>query len=197
MLRSTAVPPGAAELVLAVTPSSRPTIPKLEVEVSALGEQLAGRVFRYGEAQRILRVPLPAGAEDEAGRTPFEFRLSDPARPVDLGLSRRCSPARPTSAMAQGPEAQSRAKLGDPIREMSGTFGDGWLGRRIRPLSFRGEGILIAESAALVADFTARAGRRARWSRSRPPCVEARCADSEFGAVVRPESGRRRPLRCR
>ena len=60
--------------------------PELKVEVSALDEQLAGRVFRHGEAQRLLRMPWPAAAHDEAGRMVFQLHLSDPARPVDLGL---------------------------------------------------------------------------------------------------------------
>jgi hypothetical protein len=58
--------------------------PELRVEVSALGEKLAGRVFRLGEAQRLFSIPWPAAAQ--TSRTAFEFRCSDPARPIDLGL---------------------------------------------------------------------------------------------------------------
>jgi hypothetical protein len=60
--------------------------PELKVEVSALGEELAGRVFRNGEAQRLLRVPFPSASGVYGGRTVFELHISDPARPVDLGL---------------------------------------------------------------------------------------------------------------
>jgi hypothetical protein len=77
------IPPAAAELVLAVSAFVTPDHPELEVEVSALDEQLARRVFRHGEGQRLLRIPFPAAA---TGRTAFELRLSEPARPVDLGL---------------------------------------------------------------------------------------------------------------
>ena len=82
----TELPPAAAELVLAVSAFVTPEHPELEVEVSALDEQLAGRRFRHGEAQRLLRIPWPTAAGTESGRTPFELRLSDPARPIDLGL---------------------------------------------------------------------------------------------------------------
>jgi hypothetical protein len=86
VLRPTDLPPGAAELVLAVSAFVTPDHPELKVEVSVLDEQIAGRVFRYGEAQRFLRVPFPAAAGAEGGRTLFQLHLSDPARPVDLGL---------------------------------------------------------------------------------------------------------------
>ena len=57
VLKLTELPPAAAELVLAVSAFVTPDHPELEVEVSALDEQLAGRVFRHGEAQRLLRIP--------------------------------------------------------------------------------------------------------------------------------------------
>ena len=62
VLRLTDAPPADAELVLAVSAFVTPEHPELKVEVSALGEQLAGRVFRHGEALRLLRIPLPAAA---------------------------------------------------------------------------------------------------------------------------------------
>jgi hypothetical protein len=86
VLKQTDLAPEAAELVLAVSAFVTPDHPELKVEVSALDEQLAGRVFRQGEAQRLLRIPWPAAAAAQAGRTLFELCLSDPARPVDLGL---------------------------------------------------------------------------------------------------------------
>ena len=86
VLKLTDLAPAAAELVLAVSAFVTAEHPELKVEVSALDKQLAGRVFRHGEAQRLLRIPWPAARGDQAGRTPFELHLSDPARPVDLGL---------------------------------------------------------------------------------------------------------------
>jgi hypothetical protein len=83
-LRLTDLSPEAAELVVAVSAFVTPEHPELKVEVWALGERLAGRIFRLGEAQRLLRIPWPAAAQ--SGRTLFELRVSDPARPVDLGL---------------------------------------------------------------------------------------------------------------
>jgi hypothetical protein len=86
VLKLTGLPPVVAELVLAVSAFVTQDHPELKVEVSALDEQLAGRVFRHGEVQRLLRIPWPAAARDEVGRMLFELHFSDPARPVDLGL---------------------------------------------------------------------------------------------------------------
>ena len=86
VLMLTDLAPAAAELVLAVSAFVTAEHPELKVEVSAVDERLAARVFRHGEAQRLLRIPWPAARGDQAGRTPFELHLSDPARPVDLGL---------------------------------------------------------------------------------------------------------------
>jgi hypothetical protein len=86
VLKLTDLPPAAAEVVLAVSAFVTPDHPEFEVEVSALGGHLAGRSFRHGEAQRLLRIPWPAAGGDQAGRTPFELHFSDPARPIDLGL---------------------------------------------------------------------------------------------------------------
>jgi hypothetical protein len=83
VLRLTDLPPATAELVLAVSAFLTSKHRELQVEVSALGERLAGRVFRLGEGQRLLRIRWPASAQS---RTLFELRFSDPARPVDLGL---------------------------------------------------------------------------------------------------------------
>jgi hypothetical protein len=86
VLRPMDLPPAAAELVLAVSAFVPSEHPELTVEVSALGEHLAGRVFRHGEAQRLLRVPFPSASGAHGGRMLFKLHLSDPARPVDLGL---------------------------------------------------------------------------------------------------------------
>jgi hypothetical protein len=84
VLRLTDLSPEAAELVVAVSAFVTPDHPELEVEVSALGERLARRVFRLGEAQRLLRIRWPAAAQ--SGRTRFELHFSEPVRPIDLGL---------------------------------------------------------------------------------------------------------------
>jgi hypothetical protein len=86
VLRPIDLPPAAAELVLAVSAFVPSAHPELTVEVAALGEHFAGRVFRHGEAQRLLRVPFPSASGAHGGRMLFELHLSDPARPVDLGL---------------------------------------------------------------------------------------------------------------
>jgi hypothetical protein len=86
VLKPTDIPPEAAELVLAVSAFVTADHPELEVEVSALDEQLGGRIFRHGEGQRLLRIPFPAASGAQMARIPFTLRLSDPARPVDLGL---------------------------------------------------------------------------------------------------------------
>jgi hypothetical protein len=86
VLKLTDVPPAATELVLAVSAFVTRDHPELRVDVSAFGERLAGRIFRHAEGQRLLRIPFPAAARAHGGRARFELRLSDPARPVDLGL---------------------------------------------------------------------------------------------------------------
>lgn len=94
VLKLTNVPPGDAELVLAVDPFVTPDHPELEVEVSAQGEQLGTRVFRHrravfrrGRAHRPVRAVLPESVRDETGRAVLELRLHDPASPLELGLS--------------------------------------------------------------------------------------------------------------
>jgi hypothetical protein len=75
-----------AELVLGVAPFVAQAHPALEVEASAGGERLATRVFRHGEAPRVLRIPLPPSVRGPGGRTVVELGFDAPARPVDLGL---------------------------------------------------------------------------------------------------------------
>jgi hypothetical protein len=86
VLRPRDLSPATAELVLAVSAFVTPDNPELGVDISALDEHLGGRVFRDGEGQRLLRVPFPEAAAS-ASRTVFSLRISDPARPVDLGLA--------------------------------------------------------------------------------------------------------------
>jgi hypothetical protein len=81
-------PPGNAELMLVVEPFVNRGHRELEVEVHARGEQVGARVFRHRRAlfrarnpARSLRVVVPTG------RVVLEFRIHDPARPLDLGLS--------------------------------------------------------------------------------------------------------------
>ena len=117
VLRLTDVPPADAELVLAVSPFVTPDHPELKVEASALDEQLAGRVFRHGETLRLFRIPLPAAARAQAGRIPFELRLFDPARPVDLGLGGDVRQLGLHLEWLMVRESTRRASLGDFIRE--------------------------------------------------------------------------------
>jgi hypothetical protein len=86
VLRLTDGVPEEAELALRVAPFVTPDHPVLEVEASALAEQLAARVFRHGEAPRLFRISLPPPVRGQGGRTIVELRLRDPARPADLGL---------------------------------------------------------------------------------------------------------------
>jgi hypothetical protein len=94
VLKVTNVPPGDAELVLAVDPFVTPDHPELEVEVSAQGQQLGTRVFRHrravfrrGRPHRPVRAVLPESVRDETGRAVLELRLHDPTSPLELGLS--------------------------------------------------------------------------------------------------------------
>jgi hypothetical protein len=84
VLKPIDLPPRRAELVLAASAFLTPDHPELKVEVSARGERLAGRVFRHGEAQRLLRIPWPIA--EPSGQTFFELNFSNPARPMDLGM---------------------------------------------------------------------------------------------------------------
>jgi hypothetical protein len=86
VIRLTDAPTTDIELVLAVSAFVTADHPELKVEAWALGEQVAARVFRQGEAQRLVRIPWPEVAGSNEGRRLFELRLFDPASPVDLGL---------------------------------------------------------------------------------------------------------------
>jgi hypothetical protein len=119
VLRPTDLSPGTAELVLAVSAFVTPDHPELKVEVWALDEQLAGRVFRQGEAQRLLRVPFPAAAGARGGRTLFELHLSDPARPVDLGLGGDVRQLGLHLEWLMVRQRTRRATVSDAIREKS------------------------------------------------------------------------------
>jgi hypothetical protein len=119
VLKPTDLPPGAAELVLAVSAFVPSEHPELKVEVSALGEQLAGRVFRHGEAQRLLRVPFPSASGARGGRMLFELHLSDPARPVDLGLGDDPRPLGLHLEWLMVRESAWRTTLSDVVREKS------------------------------------------------------------------------------
>ena len=78
--------PEDAELALRVAPFVAPDHPALEVEASALAQQLAALVFRHGEVPGVIRIPLPAAVRSQEGRIVVALSLRDPARPADLGL---------------------------------------------------------------------------------------------------------------
>jgi hypothetical protein len=119
VLRPKDLTPAAAELVLAASAFVPSEHPELKVEVSALGEQLAGRVFRHGEAQRLLRVPFPSASGAHGGRMLFELHLSDPARPVDLGLGDDPRPLGLHLEWLMVRESAWRTTLSDVVREKS------------------------------------------------------------------------------
>jgi hypothetical protein len=120
VLEPTDVPPADAELVLAVSAFLTPDHPKLDVKASARGEQLAGRVFRHGEGQRLFRIPWPAAAlGTQTRRTLFELDLSDPASPVDLGLGADVRRLGLHLEWLMVRKRTRRATLGDAIRQRS------------------------------------------------------------------------------
>jgi hypothetical protein len=119
VLKLTDISPAVAELVLAVSAFMTPDHPNLRFEAAALDEELAGRVFRHGEAQRLVRIPWPAAAGTHAGRTTFELRLSEPARPVDLGLGDDVRRLGLHLEWLTVRKSAWRATLGDAIREKS------------------------------------------------------------------------------
>jgi hypothetical protein len=119
VLRPMDLPPAAVELVLAVSAFVPSEHPELNVEVSALGELLAGRVFRHGEAQRRLRVPFPSASGAHGGRMLFELHLSDPARPVDLGLGDDPRPLGMHLEWLMVRKSAWRTTLSDVVREKS------------------------------------------------------------------------------
>jgi hypothetical protein len=79
--------PAGVDVVLDVVPFVTPGHPKLSVEVWVSDQRVATQVFRDGEPARPLRVRLPAAMLDQAGRATLELRLSEPARPRDVGHS--------------------------------------------------------------------------------------------------------------
>ena len=80
-------PLSEAVLVLEVRPFVTDEHSELTVDVWALDTQLARRVFRHADPEGPLVLRVPPSVRDESGRTVLEFRLDQPARPVDLGLS--------------------------------------------------------------------------------------------------------------
>jgi hypothetical protein len=80
------IAPAEAELVLAVTAFVTEDHPSLDVQFAAGGKQLASRVFRHGEADQTVHIPLAGGLASQHGRLILDLRLRDPMRPVDLGL---------------------------------------------------------------------------------------------------------------
>jgi hypothetical protein len=128
LLRPTDIRPEDGELVLAVSAFVTTDHPNLEVEVSALDEPLARRVFRHGEALRLFHIPFPAAAGAQGRRMLFELRLSDPARPLDLGLSEDARRLGVRLEWLMVRQRTLRATLSDAIREKSAN-----LRSRLRP----------------------------------------------------------------
>jgi hypothetical protein len=119
VLKLTDFPPGDAELVLDGYAFVTPDHPELEVEITAHGEQLGGRVYQHRRRilRRILddhplRVPLPVSARDETGRTVVDLHLRDPVSPLDLRLSEDTRPLglhlRSLTVRSGGPTAATR-----------------------------------------------------------------------------------------
>jgi hypothetical protein len=63
-----------------------PDHPELAVDFAVGEEAVAARVFRDGEADQTLHIPLADGLTDEHGRLIVDVLVNEPARPVDLGL---------------------------------------------------------------------------------------------------------------
>jgi hypothetical protein len=75
-----------ADLVFEVVPFVAAEHPDVEAEVWANGRQAGEYVFRHGVAPDAMRVGIAVDSKQPDGRTDLEFRLQNPARPVDLGL---------------------------------------------------------------------------------------------------------------
>lgn len=78
---------GDVDVVLELAPFVTSDHPELAVEVWVREQRVAAQLFRYKEPAHPLHVRLPAALVDEAGRATLELRLSEPARPIDVGLS--------------------------------------------------------------------------------------------------------------
>jgi hypothetical protein len=128
VLRPTDIRPADSELVLAVSAFVTPDHPNLEVEVSAFDEHLAHRVFHHGEALRLFHIPFPTTAGAQARRMLFELRLSDPARPLDLGLGEDTRRLGVRLEWLRVRKRSLRGTLSDAIREKSAN-----LRSRLRP----------------------------------------------------------------
>jgi hypothetical protein len=79
--------PAGVDVVLDVAPFVTSKHPKLAVEAWARDQRVAVQVFRDAEPAHPLRVRLPAAVLDAQGRATLELRISEPARPLDVGLS--------------------------------------------------------------------------------------------------------------
>jgi hypothetical protein len=78
--------PADVELVLEVVPFVTAEHRELDVKVLIHGQQVARQVFRHGDGQKTLHVPVRTAMVDDGGRVAVEFQVRRPARPVDLGL---------------------------------------------------------------------------------------------------------------
>jgi hypothetical protein len=88
MFRLAEVGSSGVDVVLDCLPFVTAEHCRLEVEVFAREECLAGQTFRYGATAAALYVHLPSAMMDSERYVCLDIRLRDPARPVDLGLGR-------------------------------------------------------------------------------------------------------------
>jgi hypothetical protein len=118
--------PVDVDVVLDVVPFVTANHPRLSVEVWVRDERVATHLFRDGEPADPLRVRLPGAMMDEAGRAMLELRLSDPARPRDVGHSedpRRLGVYLQSLAVTE-PGARLTAKSGvTPLRKVRRQLG--------------------------------------------------------------------------
>jgi hypothetical protein len=122
-------PLSEAVLVLDVVPFVTPEHAELTVDVWAGDTHVARRVFRENDLEGRFVLRLPPSVRDERGRAVVDFRLDEPARPVDLGLG---SDARRLglhlrSLMLDGRLTVRVGELTEFAQQtgLSG-FGDGW-----------------------------------------------------------------------
>jgi hypothetical protein len=125
ILELTDIGPEEVDVHLRVAAFVTPHHPELEAHVLAGEQRLASEVFHYGADDHSLHFHLPAAAFDAAGRAVLDLHLTDPARPVDLGLS--------TDARRLGLHLRSLVVEG-PRNEAAVTAGPGTLRRLLRRL---------------------------------------------------------------
>jgi hypothetical protein len=84
--RLTDAPVANVCLVLDIEPFVTAEHRAIDTEIWLGAQRIASHTFRYGDPQRPLHIDISSASIDSAGGAVLEFKVREPARPVDLGV---------------------------------------------------------------------------------------------------------------